>query len=306
VSRVLFTGERLHEGSALFAVDLARHRAAYRFAARHAAGEAAPLASDGIAAALPAMPKEAPPGREAAAPAPAPPVARALDLGCGSGYGVAELAGAIPFVVGVDRILPDPGPRSAPVRYLRADLNGLPLAPASFDLVVSFQVIEHLEDPAPYLQALARLLRSRGTAILTTPNRLTSDGENPFHVREYEAAELRAVLAAHFEGVELLGVEAGPAVAPYFEARLHRIRRIVRLDPLGLRRRIPRGLVEWLFARLALRVRRGIQQGEGLPDATWRDFPIGPLSERCLDLLAVCRGPRPAPLRGPTSREAGP
>jgi SAM-dependent methyltransferase len=271
VSRVLFTGERLHEGSALFAVDLARHRVAYRLAAQRAAEASAALI---------------------------------LDLGCGSGYGVAELADLAPFVVGVDRVPPDPGPRSAPVRYLRADLHGLPLAPACFDLVVSFQVIEHLTDPTPYLEAIARLVRPQGLAILTTPNRLTSDGENPFHVHEYEARELETLLAAHFGAVEMLGVEAGPAVAPYFAARLRRIRRIVRLDPLGLRRRIPRGLVEWLFARLALVVRRGIDRGEGLPEASWRDFPIGQASEGCLDLLAICRAPRSAAGEAPAASKA--
>jgi len=39
-------------------------------------------------------------------------------------------------------------------------------------------------------------------------------------------------------------------------------------------------------------VRRGIQQGSGLPDVTLDDFPIEPAHDRSLDLLAVCRRPR--------------
>jgi hypothetical protein len=50
-------------------------------------------------------------------------------------------------------------------------------------------------------------------------------------------------------------------------------------------------LIEWLFGRLALLVRGNIQNQQGLPDATWRDFPIGPADAECLDLLAVCRAP---------------
>jgi hypothetical protein len=84
-------------------------------------------------------------------------------------------------------------------------------------------------------------------------------------------------------------------VARYYEARLERIRKIVKLDPLGLRRRLPRPLVEWLFGRLAIVVRSLIRSGEGLPPATWRDFPVGPADETCLDLLAVCRRPRATP-----------
>jgi hypothetical protein len=71
-------------------------------------------------------------------------------------------------------------------------------------------------------------------------------------------------------------------------ARSARIRRIMRLDPLGLRNALPRSLVEWLFARFAVLVRRNTARDDGAPDATWRDFPVGPADTRCLDLLALC------------------
>jgi SAM-dependent methyltransferase len=256
VSSVTFTGERLHDTHALFGIDLARHRAAYSFAIK--------LARD----------------------------SRVLDLGCGTGYGSAELAEVSPLLVAIDRIAPDADYRRPSLRYVRADLQGIPLAQQSFDLVVSFQVIEHLEDPTQYLAAIAALLRPGGTALITTPNALQSDGENPFHVHEYEAEELRARLEGHFSEVELLGVGAGPAVAGYFSERLREIRRIVRIDPFGLRHRMPRWLIDWLFARLAVVVRRRIRQRDELPEVTVDDFPIGPADEACLDLLAVCRGPR--------------
>ena len=262
MSRVLFTGERLHEGSALFGVDLARHRAAYQFAAARAAD----------------------PARSGAGP-------RICDLGCGSGYGVAALATGPGRVVALDRIAPDPAPRESGARFVRADLRGIPLRAGAFDLVVSFQVIEHLRDPAPYLGALGALLAPGGSALLTTPNRATSDGANPFHVHEYAGDELAALLRRHFGRVELLGVGMTPPVAAYHAARLRRIRRVLRLDPLRLRERLPRALVEWLFARMAVRVRRGIAHGEGLPDATAADFPIGPPAPDSLDWLAVCAEP---------------
>jgi SAM-dependent methyltransferase len=256
LSSTTFTGERLHDTHALFGVDLARHRAAYSFAMK--------LARD----------------------------ARVLDLGCGTGYGSAELATISHSVVAIDRIAPDVDKRQTALRYVRADLHGIPLTRRSFDLVVSFQVIEHLEDPTAYLAAIAALMRPGATALITTPNVLQSDGENPFHVHEYEAEELRARLQRHFCEVELLGVGAGPAVADYFSERLRQIRRIVRIDPFGLRHRMPRWLVDRLFARLAVVVRRQIHRNDELPDVGVDDFPIGPADETCLDLLAVCRVPR--------------
>jgi len=159
--------------------------------------------------------------------------------------------------------------------------------------VVSFQVIEHLEDPTAYVDALAGLLRPNGLAIVTTPNILTSDGVNPYHVHEYTAQELSACLGRRFGEVEMRGIQPSESARRVLAERSQRIRRIMRLDPLGLRERLPRALVEWLFARFALLVRRrsaGAAPGE--PEFTWRDFPAGPADADCLDLLALCREPR--------------
>ena len=254
-ARVTITGERLHEGSVLYGVDLARHRAAYAFAR--------PLAD----------------GRHV------------LDLGCGTGYGAAELAPHCATLVGVDRVPPDDHTRDTGANFVRATFEGLPLRPHSFDLVISFQVIEHLVDPSDYLTAIAELMKPEGIALITTPNLLTSDRENPFHVHEYEGDELRETLSTRFANVEMKGVGLSDEVAPYFEARLARIRRIVAIDPLGLRHRLPSALVEWLFARFSTLVRRGIQSDQGLPDADVSDFPVGEADAACIDLLAVCRNP---------------
>jgi SAM-dependent methyltransferase len=265
VSGLLFTGERLHSGSALFAIDIVRHRAAYAYAIAMAQAETSQ---------------------------------RILDLGCGTGYGTSELAEALPQTFAVDRISPDARARHPRAAFIRADAAHLPLRPQVFDMVVSFQVIEHLQDPAPYLRAIAGLLRPGGVALLTTPNLLESDRENPFHVHEYEADELTALLRGHFGQVEMLGVSARPEPKAYYDARLQRIRSIVRMDPFGLRRRLPRRVVNGLFASLAVVVRRGIQRTEGLPAVELEDFPIQPAQPDCLDLLAVCRRPLPGPAHG--------
>ncbi len=251
-----FTGERLHAGDALFGVDLARHRAAYVYAIQQA------------------------------------PTGRVLDLGCGSGYGAAELAESLASVVGLDRVPPDRGARGRGVAYVRADLEAVPLLPASFDLISSFQVIEHLVDPTLYLSAMAKLLSPDGKALITTPNLLTSDKENPFHVHEYDPEELRTCLQQHFREVDMYGVGTSPRAARYFDERLKRIALIVKIDPLRLRHRLPRSLVDWMFAKLALVVRRGIQKSGALSDEiTIEDFPIAPMQPDCLDLLAICRSP---------------
>jgi SAM-dependent methyltransferase len=196
-------------------------------------------------------------------------------------------------VVGVDRVHPDRSSRQSGGRFLLGDLRALPLAPGSFDLVVSFQVIEHLENPTFYVDALAELLCPQGLALVTTPNAKTSDGVNPYHVHEYTADELAACLGERFGDVEMRGIQPTAPVRRALEERSRRIRRIVKLDPLGLRDRLPRPLVEWLFARFALLVRRPSRRpAGGDSEVSWRDFPVGPADDDCLDLLALCRRPR--------------
>ncbi len=59
--------------------------------------------------------------------------------------------------------------------WVAADLNhGLPFRPASFDLVMMLEVVEHLADIPAMLGEIARVLRPGGVAILTTPNRLNA------------------------------------------------------------------------------------------------------------------------------------
>jgi SAM-dependent methyltransferase len=132
-----------------------------------------------------------------------------LDAGCGEGYGLAILADAgASRVIGVDldpkvvahvRVTyAETDPR---IEVQRAELSTLPLADGTVDLTVSFQVIEHLWDVPAYLASLARVTRPGGAVWIATPNRLTfSPGGdtpvNPFHVREFTAAELHEEITA--------------------------------------------------------------------------------------------------------------
>jgi SAM-dependent methyltransferase len=195
-------------------------------------------------------------------------------------------------MVGVDRVAPDPQSRVPGVLYLTADLARLPLCERSFDAALSFQVLEHLEDPQLLVRALARCLRPEGLALLSTPNLAMSDGVNPYHLREFRADELTDCLRQGFAEVELFGVGASPAVRAQLTARSARIRRILRLDVLHLRERLPRPWIEALFGFFALHVRRRTAATEGAPCVTTLDFPIGPPQDDVMDWLALCRKPR--------------
>jgi 2-polyprenyl-3-methyl-5-hydroxy-6-metoxy-1,4-benzoquinol methylase len=60
----------------------------------------------------------------------------------------------------------------------------------AFDVVVSFQVIEHIRNDRQYIKEIYRVLKPGGKALITTPNIKMSLSRNPWHIREYTAVEL--------------------------------------------------------------------------------------------------------------------
>jgi SAM-dependent methyltransferase len=257
VSEGRFTGERLPGTEDDFAVDLERHLAAYRFAAARARGLSV------------------------------------LDAGCGEGYGAALLAGVAARVVGVDRpeaVAVARGRHREPHLEFRAlDLGALDRLGERFDLVCSFQVLEHVVDPPAYLRALLARTAPGGELIVTTPNRLMTVVENPYHLREWTAPELLALATPVVPGVQLLGVHGSPAVLAYDRARGAAAARWLRFDPLGLRRLLPPGLVARVYPHLARLVRRRVRAVGARPAAIGpADFTVGGTDlEHALDLLLL-------------------
>lgn len=226
-----------------------------------------------------------------------------LDLGCGEGYGTALLSPAVGEIVGLD--VDEAAIAHATSRYAAAncrfrchDGERLPFEDAAFDAVVSFQVIEHVPGDRLYVSEVSRVLKAGGQLILTTPNaanRLGPGGKpwNRFHVREYHASELRELLAGGFDGVDVLGITACPEIHEIEMARVRQSRRIVALDPLGLRRVIPGGMTP-LAARIARRLMPRGRKRAAADDWATRyslaDYDVArDDTSDCLDLLAVCR-----------------
>jgi SAM-dependent methyltransferase len=143
---------------------------------------------------------------------------RVLDAGCGTAYGTEILAraGAVE-AVGVDRagdILDAVRERMPETASLQAaDLLELPFDDGSFDLVVCFEVLEHLEDPEAAIAELARVLAPDGVLAVSSPNRERFPPGNPHHLHEYVPAELRDSLARRFANVQLLRQHAWIASA---------------------------------------------------------------------------------------------
>ncbi len=139
---------------------------------------------------------------------------RVLDMACGEGYGSNVLAGKAGSVIGVDA---NPEAHEhARLRYQRPNLRFERDLVETFskpcDAVVFLQTIEHVEDPGAILEHFKSQLDGSGTAYVSTPNLLTlappgaEKSDNPWHLREYRAAEFRELCGAHFPRVEVLGL----------------------------------------------------------------------------------------------------
>lgn len=145
-----------------------------------------------------------------------------LEAGCGEGYGADLLADVARKVAALDydeATVAHVRARYPRVEITHGNLAELPLADASVDVVVNFQVIEHLWDQGQFVSECFRVLRPGGVFLVSTPNRITfSPGRdtplNPFHTRELNAAELTELLHdAGFTVESMLGVFHGAGLA---------------------------------------------------------------------------------------------
>ncbi|MBS1792998.1 MAG: class I SAM-dependent methyltransferase [Acidobacteria bacterium] len=156
-----------------------------------------------------------------------------IDIACGTGYGLAFLKDAARSVVGVDVSLEAAkqarGECGERVSVLLGDGTNLPFRDASFDVVTSFETLEHLHERARFLAELKRVLKPDGRLVLSTPNANYTepvDGKpsNPFHVFEYRPEELRAELEGQFTIDRFLGQSLDESIAiPPFEDAQRRL-----------------------------------------------------------------------------------
>jgi 2-polyprenyl-3-methyl-5-hydroxy-6-metoxy-1,4-benzoquinol methylase len=139
---------------------------------------------------------------------------KVLDAGCGEGYGTDLLADLAHEITGID--ISEEAIRHAQKKYRKNNLSfktldctNLKFLDEKFDVIVSFEVLEHVEHYELFLSGIKDVLKCGGIAIISSPNVLYSTRRNlpkhPFHVKEFEPEELRELLSLHFSDVRLFG-----------------------------------------------------------------------------------------------------
>lgn len=158
---------------------------------------------------------------------------KVLDLGCNTGYGTHIISQMCNKTWGVD--VSEKAVNIARQNYVSENIDfrvidgkKLPFADNNFDLVVSFQVLEHIVAHEDYLLEVKRVLVPDGKVIFTTPNRAIRlypgmEPWNEFHVTEYGFRELDKLLSFFFDRVEITGLFADE---PLYSIELKRVGRI--------------------------------------------------------------------------------
>ncbi len=222
-----------------------------------------------------------------------------LDVGCGQGFESARFLAPERSVVGVDYsrdAVAAAGGRWAREGLLVAQMNalGLGLAEGSFRWACSSHLIEHFDDPEGHVRELARVLADDGTVFFLTPN-APADFENPFHIHLFEPAELQAMLGRHFHQVTVEGLDAVPHVKADFTARRVKADKVLRLDVLDLRHRIPRSWYIGVYTRVLPVAYKLIARGDsgGMTGITADDFFVtDQLDRTTMVLFATASRPR--------------
>jgi SAM-dependent methyltransferase len=234
-----------------------------------------------------------------------------LDLGCNTGYGTEVLSRSAGTITGVD--VSESAIRAARDTYHESGIDfqvidgkRLPFEQGRFEVVISFQVIEHIVNHESFIREIKRVLVPGGLVALTTPNaalRLDPGMKpwNEFHVQEFTHDELVSLLEPHFREVSVLGLRAMEPIYTIEVARLERGRKQAkaasgggRLSIAGLRERtkrsLPRGVLE-----VARKIRdracpkadvkiEDLMTKHGLDELFYREGEL----DSALDLIVLC------------------
>jgi 2-polyprenyl-3-methyl-5-hydroxy-6-metoxy-1,4-benzoquinol methylase len=218
-----------------------------------------------------------------------------LEVGCGEGRGVEFLAPLGNSYTAIDKIesiigtLTEQFPASS---FILANIPPFSmLEDDKFDVIVSFQVIEHIKEDKKFISEMYRVLKPGGVALLTTPNKPKTLTRNPWHIREYTTKELKNLTSDVFEEVEMKGITGSDRVWSYYEENKRSVKKITKFDIFNLQYWLPSSLLRIPYDLLNRLNRNNLEKGDfktvnsiGLDDYLLSSDP-----DSSLDLFAVLR-----------------
>ncbi len=214
-----------------------------------------------------------------------------LEIGCGEGYAIPIMAPKCKSYLAIDKFQTELEnlPANAEFRQMSVPiLEGI--ESNKFDWVISFQVIEHIEDDIKYLEEIYRVLKPSGKFIFTTPNKLMSLTRNPWHVREYTPIEMENIVSKVFSKFNLQGIYGNNLVMEYYAANKLSVKKFTKFDVFNLQYKLPRRLLQIPYD-IANRLNRNSLNKDANAIVTKiqaSNYFVDNVSESCLDYFCIC------------------
>lgn len=217
-----------------------------------------------------------------------------LEIGCGSGYGAKYIVeNGAKKIVAYDFdskaiSFANKNFSHENIKFYEGNAETLKLK-GNYDVVISFEVIEHLNNPYKLLELAKKTVKKGGAFILSTPNKAFSifdNGKpsNPYHVYEYDPKELKEILLRYFKSVQLYGVILKNKEIANKEKQLHNSLRWKIINYLTNRR-----LIRRIMNYLPEYPKR-LVSGESKLSFRTEDFKVSEnREEEATDIVAVCR-----------------
>ena len=220
---------------------------------------------------------------------------KVLDTGCGLGYGAAFMSHHANEIVGIDydaETIETNKKEYSGVKnlsFVQGSIPPLPFPDNSFDVITSFQFIEHIHARKEFTKECLRVVKPGGKVLITTPNIKRSLARNPFHIHEYTFDEMNKEVSLFTDNFELLGLNANDRVRKYYEENGKFVRSILKFDILGLHKILPAKILfvpyNWITSLLRNKLKEKVSQTS---DISTKDFYLQKHDlDDCWDIFVV-------------------
>lgn len=216
-----------------------------------------------------------------------------LELGCGEGRGIDIILNKSKSFTAIDKIseiterLSLKYPEEKFISSSFPPLNSI--EDNSFDTILSFQVIEHINNDELFIEEIYRILKPGGKALISTPNIKMTLTRNPWHIREYTSRQLQELAKKVFKKIIMKGISGNDKVKKYYEENKKSVSKFKRLDILNLEKYLPNFLYRIPYEFLNRVNRNKLESNDRslVSSISTRDYILEKDNPKNLDLFLI-------------------
>lgn len=216
-----------------------------------------------------------------------------LEIGCGEGRGIAMLkdkVGSFTAIDKIEQVIESLSEQFPDVKFIQDNIPPLnKVEDNTYDVIITFQVIEHIKNDKLFLQEIHRVLKPGGKALITTPNIKKTLTRNPWHIREYTAKELKDLAGQIFNKVDMKGITGSDLVWQYYEKNKRSVEKITRFDIFNLQYKLPSSILRIPYDILNRLNRNKLQttNDDLVSKITHEDYLLTDDANDALDLFCI-------------------